>query len=201
MPAKKRKITKVARSKKKVRAMPASPTPEESLGASAIVGPEGIDSDPFISNYLLSWQAPEFIYHPKSFNWHIFAASFIVILVGASLYLKEWIAATVFIILGFLIFRYAEVKPRTIEIGLTNVGIKVGNVFYPYNKLKSFWLVYEPPIKTLNLETTRRFSPIIAIQLEDTDPFLVKNILKEHLLEESERTEDLIDRFSRFLRF
>lgn len=187
MPAKKKKSTNAKK------AMVSSAEEETSI--------ENVDSDPFINNYLLSWEAPEFVYHPKSLLWHIVAISAVSILIIASLFMKQWLAAFVFIILGFLIFRYAEVKPRSIEISLTNVGIKVGDVFYPYNKLKSFWLVYEPPIKTLNLEATKRFSPLITIQLEDTDPFLVKNILRDHLLEEPERTEDLIDRVSRFLRF
>jgi len=162
---------------------------------------ENFDESSFINDYLLSWEAPEFIYHEKSTLWYILAGVALLALIGGSIFMKEWLAVAVFIILGIFIFRYAEVKPKNIEVGLTNIGVKIGEVFYPFNKLKSFWLVYEPPIKTLNLETTKRFSPLITIQLENSDPFLVKNILKEHLLEEPERTEDLIDKFSRFLRF
>ncbi len=155
----------------------------------------------FINDYLLSWEAPEFIYHKKSSWWYILAGAGLLALIASSLIMREWLAVVIFVILGIFIFLYAEVKPKDIEVGLTNIGIKIGNDFYPFNKLKAFWLVYEPPVKTLNLETTKRFSPLITIQLEDTDPYLVKNILKEHLLEEPERTEDLIDKISRYLKF
>lgn len=196
MPAKKKKSVTI--NKKDIKADLAV---GESFNVNEASGRGNIDSDPFINNYLLSWQTPEFIYHKKSVWWYVFASTFLIIIMGVAIYLKEWLALVVFLILSFLIFRYAEVKPRDIEISITTVGIKVRNTFYPYNKLNSFWLVYEPPIKTLNLETTKRFSPIITIQLEDTDPFLVKNILKEHILEETEKSEDLVDRVARFLRF
>lgn len=162
---------------------------------------QGEKEDFFASDYLLSWHAPEFVYHPKSLLWHILVGSFILLLIAISIITGQLLASIVFIISGILIFMYAEVKPKIIEIALTNMGIKVGNNFYPFNKIKSFWLVYESPVKTLNLETTRRFSPIITLQLEDTDPFLVRNILREHILEEHERSEDLFDKISRFLRF
>ena len=155
----------------------------------------------FEDNYLISWKAPEFIFHKKSLAWHASIIIFNVMIITILALMKQWLSIPVFLLLGFLLFKYAEVKPRMIEIGISNIGVKVGDNFYPYNRLKSFWLVYEPPIKTLNFETTKRFTSLISIQLEDADPFLIKSILKDHILEELERTEDFIGKIARLLKF
>jgi len=173
----------------------------EGLAYDDSMSPAVAEPDPFLDNYLLSWQAPEFVYHKKSVNWHIVVWGSIALTIIILAFLQNWLGVVLFIAIGVAVFRYAEVRPKDIEISITNVGIKVGNAFHPFNKLRAFWMVYEPPVKTLNIELEKKLSPIISVQLEDTDPFLVKNILKEHLPEETEVSEDLFDKFAKFLKF
>jgi len=159
------------------------------------------DQDVLEEHYITSWMTPEFVYHEKPAWWHIVAYGFVIIITLLMIFLKEWFGLVVFVLIGVLIYQYSEIKPKNIEIALTTVGVRFGNKFYPYNEIKSFWVIYNPPIKTLNLELTKRFSPIITVQLGNIDPVVIKSILREHLLEDSERTEDVIDKLIRMVRF
>lgn len=171
----------------------AMPAPVDNLG--------GTSQDVLEEHYITSWMTPEFVYHEKPTWWHVAAYGFIIIMALLMIFLKEWFGLAVFVLIGILIYQYAEIKPKNIEIALTTVGVRFGNKFYPYNGIKSFWVIYDPPIKTLNLELTKRFSPIITVQLDSIDPVMIKSILREHLLEDSERTEDIIDKLIRMVRF
>ncbi len=157
--------------------------------------------DDFADQYITSWVAPEFYYHEKSTWWHIIVYGALLSLIVVSAFLAQWIAILVFLLLGVIIYQYADIKPRDVEIILTNVGVKVGEKFYPYNEIATFWVIFDPPVKHLNFQLTKRFSPVISLQLENMDPTLVKEVLREHILEDPNRKEDLIDVFSRFIRF
>ena len=88
------------------------------------------------------------------------------------------------------------------EYVITTMGIQVGERFYPYSQLKAFWVIYQPPVRTLNLQLTKRLSPQVVIQLGETDPVSVKSALSKRLPEETKRaSEDPIDRLARLVRF
>lgn len=154
-----------------------------------------------LKNILLAWKSPEFVYHPKSFKWHLFVFLTLAIIIVISFFMQQWFAIVVFLLAAVVLIQYAETKPKVVDVVLTSFGMQFGTRFYAYNSIKSFWIVYSPEIKILNFEPTKRFLPIITIQLEDVDPFQVKNILKDYILEETERTEDIFDKIVRYLKF
>lgn len=160
-----------------------------------------INEEGLKNNVLYSWDAPEFVYHEKPKYWHILIYSVVLSLILVMLLFKQWFAVPVFILLGILVYQYSEVKPKLIRVTITDLGILVSNKFYPFSEIKTFWVLYKPPLKQLNLELTKRFSPIISILLEDTDPVVIKDLLSPHIIQDSQRSEDLLDKFIRMIRF
>ena len=152
-------------------------------------------------NALYSWSAPEFLYHKKSALWHIGVYSSIAAITLIMIFSKQWFSIPVFLLITILVFQYAEVKPKNIAVTITSLGIIVGNKFYPFSEVKSFWILYNPPLKQLNLELTKRFSPIISVLIDNTDPAVIKELLSPYIMEDDTRVEDFIDRFIRFIRF
>lgn len=160
-----------------------------------------INKEELKNNVLYSWYAPEFLYNEKPKYWHILIYSTVLILILAMVVFKQWFAIPVFILIGILVFQYSEVKPRNINVSITDLGILISNKFYPFSEIKTFWILYKPPLKQINLELTKRFSPIISILLEDADPITIKDLLSPHIIQDSQRSEDLLDKFIRMLRF
>lgn len=143
---------------------------------------------------VINWKAPEYIYHEKSALWFIVAGFVAIALVIYGLTTDGWtfsVAIIVFAGTYYLFYRHA---PPVVDVKLSRVGVKIGKHIFPYWKLKSFWIVYDPPlVKRLYLRTTSRFHPDIFISLENTDPSKIRAVLKEHIPEKENGTEPFAD--------
>jgi hypothetical protein len=154
-----------------------------------------------VNDPLLRWHAPEYMFQEKGSGWFIVAALVAILIIIGSLFLRQWLLAGVIVALSAVVYQHANRAPRELDYTITKMGVQVGERLYSYNELKSFWVVYHPPVQTLNLALTKRLAPLLIIQLADTDPASVKDILKEHLPEEDRHQEDWIDRLTRLARF
>lgn len=149
---------------------------------------------------IIVWQAKEFTEYERDHRWYVGAGIVGGLLVVASLFLHQWLAAVVFVLATFVVLKHADDQPRTLTYTIGNLGITTGEKFRPYNELRSFGIIYKPPVKTLTIQTTSRFKPLIKIHLADLDPTAVREALKNYLPEQPKETEDFLDKFSRFIR-
>ena len=99
-----------------------------------------------------------------------------------------------------IVFVFANLPAKTITYKLTKTAITAGNVQYPYKIIKFFWLVYNPEVKALNIETSSYLNNKISFQLGDQDPIAVKMFLSQYLLEDLDREERLSDSLARKLK-
>ena len=159
-------------------------------------------NNPIQKEEVISWEAPEFVHHPKTAIWYIGFTLLAVGLIIYSFYSKSILTMITFgliIILGFI---FSHRKPRVITHKLTPAGIILGDIIYPYRNIVKFWILYNPPhIKTLNLETTAYLNQQVALQLADQDPVAVKVYLVKHLPEDLDKEESLTDAIARRLKF
>lgn len=149
---------------------------------------------------ILAWDAKEFTEYERNKRWYVLVAVAGALLTAGALYFQQWLVGAVFALATFVVIKHADDKPRTISYSISKLGIHVGDKFYPYNELKVYWLVYNPPVKTLTLQGISRFKPLIKIHLDNLDPLAVQGALKDYLAEQPKQSEDLIDRFSRMIR-
>lgn len=150
---------------------------------------------------LVSWEAPEYEYREKSGDWYWAVGIVTVGFLALALILKNFLFAIIVAIAGFTLAVYGARPPRVIPFAITSRGVKIGNVLYPYETLKSFWINYDPPhIREIYLISKKFLMPQISLPLAGTDP----NEVREHLLkflEEKEIQESLSDTIARFFRF
>lgn len=150
----------------------------------------------------ISWTAPEFIHYPKSLNWYLAAGGAALVLVVYFAFQKDFLTATMFVLLFLIVFFFARAKPRQVHITLSAHGIKLNDSRISYQQIKTFWLVYEPPeIKTVNFETSAYLNRYLTLQLGDGDPSEIRDFLLEYLLEDLDREERMPDKISRTLKF
>lgn len=149
---------------------------------------------------ILVWEADEFAEYSRSRQWYLIVGVGGALLTIGMLVFQQWLAALVFALATYVVIQHADDKPRRMTYSITKLGVNIGDTFHPYNELKLFWVIYKPPVRTLTFQTVNRFKPLIKIDLADLDPLAVKNTLKEYLPEDTKREEDLLDKFSRFIR-
>lgn len=137
---------------------------------------------------------------------------------GVWWYLATVVIATVFLIYAIIAENFLFAVIIVLFVGITALtmwkgrlpltctlwedGIQVAGSFYPYDRLHSFWIVYEPDgIQTVFCTFKRNFSAHISIPLGDQDPVAVRKILLKHLEEELDREyAPLSDQIARLLK-
>ena len=149
---------------------------------------------------ILAWEAKEFTEYDRNKKWYAIALVVGILFTAGALVLQQWLAAVVFALATYVVVRHADDKPRTLMIAISKLGVQVAGRFHPFSELKAYWIVYNPPVRTLTLQSTSRFKPLVKVHLADVDPLAVQNALKDHLAEQPKETEDFIDKFSRWIR-
>ncbi len=161
-------------------------------------------SNPTAEDYgetLISWRAPEYDKQEKGRNWYIATFSLGAFLVGSSIWMKNYLLIIVVAMFGIVLYILHKKEPLMLDIALTKRGVKMGEKFYPYTSLQEFWVIYNPPVKTLNFKSNRTFFPEISMQIMDQDPVKIRETLLPFLNENLERTEEsTTDRLSRILK-
>lgn len=150
----------------------------------------------------ISWEAPEFIHYPKSWLWFLIVSITGVALAIYFLFQKDFLTAVLFVLLLVVVLFFARSPAKTLRIHLGYNGIKINNLQLPYQQVKSFWIVYEPPeVKTLNFETSAYLNRFVTLQLSEQDPIYIRSFLLQYLPEDLDKGELFADKLSRNLKF
>lgn len=145
-------------------------------------------------NQVLRWEAPEYVQHEKGWKWFLAAGlADLAFCVYAAVY-QNWTLLIALVLLSAMyVWQHGNV-PKHVEIIVSHAGIKVGSKEYPYQNVKSFWIIYRPPhVKTLNIRSNSKLLPDISIQLGDMDPAILRTYLCSQIREEEGKEETGID--------
>ena len=148
----------------------------------------------------ITWQAAEFIEHPHGAAWYG-ALTLITAALTAAVFLltKDYVATATIPIVGIIVGVFAGHKPRVVQYEISSSGLKIGEKNYPYRLFKSFSVLVEGDLNSVNLFPLKRFMPPIAAYFEPARQAEIISVLGEYLPYE-ERRMDSVDRLSRRLR-
>lgn len=153
-----------------------------------------------MSKTKISWKTPEYEYYPKNKKWIAILGIAAAILFLIGLLLKNYLFCILIGLSFFAIAIYAFRKPEIIKITIDYKGIKIDNILYKYENLRSFWIFYDPPIKELSLRSKKTIMPYIKIPFNDQSPTKIRKILIQHLPEKKHR-ESIIENLARQIKF
>jgi hypothetical protein len=153
------------------------------------------------SGSVVTWMASEYIEHERNTNWYILLAFITIGLAAGTYFLTQDIFATVIIaIVGVIVGVFAGRKPRQMEYELSSSGLRIGEKSYPYSLFRTFSVIKDGAINSVNLAPIKRFMPPISAYFATKDEERITKMLGNYLPYE-ERKLDSIDRLSRRLRF
>lgn len=150
---------------------------------------------------VISWIAPEVVRHERGVLWKTVAGlTFLVGSIVAFLY-DAWTFGLAIFACGVVYYIEHLEHPKDVEVKLSEIGVKYGSRKYSYNKIKSFWIIYEPPfVATLNLRVIGHYPGIVTIQLHGQDPAAVREYLISKVPELPGQSESLSDIFIRIFK-
>jgi len=141
----------------------------------------------------LVWIADEFKAHQRDVGWYAGLFLFGAILIAWGLYTQNVITTILFVIMVFVIYILSHHEPSKVMVGISDRGITINHVFYPYANLKFFWIQNREHGQVLTVETKSFLNRHLSIELEDENPNEVRLLLMPHIEEVKDYEENFID--------
>lgn len=145
---------------------------------------------------IFSWAAPEYIQHQKTARWYVIATAIALAFTAGAVITANWtMAIAILVFAGVYEFTQRFHPPKTVDIHISELGIHVGHMFYPFSSMQAFWIMLKPGLKTLNIRVHRQFYSDVIIQLMDQDAAKIRSYLVGQIPEwegKDERLQDLI---------
>lgn len=149
----------------------------------------------------VSWQASEFIDHARGASWYLGLIGLTLLSAGV-IYLitKEYFATGIVVVLGIVVAIASTHKPRQLTYSVSGTGISVGEKSHAFRDFKSFSVIHESGLASINLIPLKRIMPPLTIYMDPADEAKVTAIIGEHLPYEDGQM-DGVERLARRLRF
>lgn len=150
---------------------------------------------------LYTWQASEFASNEKRFTWYIYLA-LLTIIASALIYVisRNLMSVAVLVVLAIVVGIYGNLKPRTLTYSITSTGIKIGDKYHPYSSFKSFSVLDDMSVPSIQLMPIKRLAIPISIYVAPTDINKVFESIGNSLPFEQHK-RDFADKLSHKLRF
>lgn len=149
----------------------------------------------------LTWTASEFIEHQKPQGWYLsLTAAALVVAAVMYVLLKDIVTTVVIVIVAVMFGIVGARKPRAITYALSRAGMRIGNKAYPYAAFKSFSVIEEGAIDSIQLLPLKRFMPPISIYFPPEEGEKIVSLLSDYLPHE-DRDHDPIDRLMKRMHF
>jgi hypothetical protein len=126
------------------------------------------------------WNAPERMWREKSTDFYWIVGIIAITIAVISTTLGNTIFAILVLIGAFTMSIYSHKPPQTIEVRLTQKGIKIDKDFYEYAVLHSFWIEEQELHPRIILRSKKTFSPHIVALIDD---IVDKDEVREFLLQ------------------
>src|SRR3989344_4216707 len=125
---------------------------------------------------LLVWEGISRPYRKKDRSYYTTIAVIVFLLILISLLAREYLLVGVILSITFVSYVLAFIPPQNITYKISTQGITIGEHFYFWHDLDSFWFKNKEGQQVLFIQTRLRFPGILVLVLRDQDEEEVKKI-------------------------
>ncbi len=137
------------------------------------------------------WTIEEYEKYDRNRAWFVFMSTVGVVFVVYGVLGNNFLFSLIIILAGIILFLHHHQEPVQVNVEITELGIVLGNRFYPYDEIENFFVIYHPPeVKTLFFETAHALRPRLRIPLGDMNPVEIRHTLQAFLSEDVDRVEE-----------
>ncbi|KKS69234.1 hypothetical protein A3A14_01645 [Candidatus Daviesbacteria bacterium RIFCSPLOWO2_01_FULL_43_38] len=129
----------------------------------------------------LTWTAASRPYRKKDRSYFTTVAIIVILLILISILAREFLLVGVLLAFAFVIYVLGFVPPEDVEYKISGQGITIGDHFYFWDDLDSFWFSEKDGQKLLYVLTNLRFPAQLMILLGPTSEEQVKKIVARFL--------------------
>ena len=123
-------------------------------------------------NGKIIWSAPEYEDKERSKDWFWALGIIVATSAVAAIIFNDYFFAAILVLGGVMLGFFSVRKPKDISYELNERGLRISNIAYPYETIKSFWVQSEASSENaktkplLFVHTSRIFMPVIVIPIE-----------------------------------
>lgn len=140
---------------------------------------------------LAEWTVPEYVKYPHSKVWYVMVIGLALALLTHAIVVANFLFIIIIIIVSTIVYLHERNSPTMIEFLILEGGIALGERFYPYKEINSFWIIYEPPhVKLLYFGVNHFFRKELPIHLENQNPLVIRRILLDYLDEDLDQEDE-----------
>ncbi|MDP3733147.1 MAG: hypothetical protein Q8Q91_01265 [Candidatus Daviesbacteria bacterium] len=130
---------------------------------------------------LLFWEAPARPFRKKDRSFYTTSAIIVILLVLILFLAREFLLIGTILSLAFVAYVLAFVPPGRIKYRISTQGITIGEDFYFWHFLDSFWFKHKEGVKVLHIQTRLRFPAQLMLVLEGVEENEVKKLVARFL--------------------
>ena len=144
------------------------------------------DFDPYVDYYdpvrtFIAWKALSRLYRKKARSYYTTVALLIILISLIAFFWGERLLIGAIVALGFLVYVLNFTPPAEIEYKISSQGIIIGDHFYHWDELDSFWFSEKEGQKVLNVVTRFRFPGILMLVIEEGSQEKLQNLVAHYL--------------------
>lgn len=158
---------------------PKNKLPKVELGDAPFLTPKMMEAEEIKT--LLSWEAPSRPFRKKDRSYYTTIAILVILLVLIALLVREFLLIGVLLALAFVAYVLAFVPPHHLTYKISTQGVTIGDDFYFWHFLDSFWFQEKEGSKVLHIQTRLRFPAQLMLVLGPQDEDKVKKIVARFL--------------------
>jgi hypothetical protein len=141
---------------------------------------------------LISWKIHAYPHYERGAWWYLAMGILGGALLVVSFMTHNFLLAAITVMVGIAIIIQGTSKPPVIDVEVTSMGIRRGSHFISFPSISRFWIVYDPPIKSLYLTVPRSIFPTVHIPIDGLDPLELREIIAKFAAEDTERDREPI---------
>lgn len=149
---------------------------------------------------LLVLQTPENIPYQRGIVWKIVMSLITLGAITLGIVNDAWSFSLAIFAFAITYYLVHLTPPQMLTVKISEAGVKIGNITYPYSKINAFWITYQSSLNTLHLRINGQVLSDLKIQLLVDDPMEIQKILKKHLKQLPIEQESFVDSVLRLLK-
>lgn len=149
-----------------------------------------------MENVLFSWEIDEYRVHQRGKWWYLLFFGLVGIISLYAITAANFLFLFIVLMIAGITLLSANRSPRQLVVSIEQEGLRIGGEWHPWKNIKYFWVVNEPEVQSLYLETAETFKPHLCVSLAGQNATKITNLVKKFVSEESHE-EPLTDILTR----
>ncbi len=158
-----------------------------------------LDSDYDPVSTLISWRAPSRPYRKKDRSFYTTVAILLILISLIALLAGEALLIGVLLALGFIVYVLNFIPPGELDYKISTQGVTIGDHFYHWDSLDSFWFTKKDDQNLLHILTLFRFPAMLIIPLGEESQDEVRKAVARFLPFHEIAPKSMIDKWSESL--